>query len=55
MSEHDVVAYTDGGCRGNPGIGGWGFVLIHPASRSICKSFQWGALGLGGEGRPLNT
>lgn len=25
-----IVAYTDGGCRGNPGPGGWGFVLIDP-------------------------
>jgi ribonuclease HI len=24
----EFVAYTDGGCRGNPGIGGWAFVLI---------------------------
>ncbi|RKR06245.1 ribonuclease HI [Kushneria sinocarnis] len=23
----EVVIYTDGGCRGNPGIGGWGAVL----------------------------
>ncbi len=22
------IAYTDGGCRGNPGVGGWGFMLI---------------------------
>lgn len=22
-----VVAYTDGGCRGNPGVGGWGVLL----------------------------
>ena len=22
--------YTDGGCRGNPGIGGWGYYLITP-------------------------
>lgn len=29
----DVVAYTDGGCRGNPGgIGGWGVVLVHPGT-----------------------
>ena len=29
----DVVAYTDGGCRGNPGgIGGWGVVLVHPST-----------------------
>lgn len=23
----NVVAYTDGGCRGNPGVGGWGVLL----------------------------
>lgn len=27
----ELIAYTDGGCRGNPGgIGGWGFVLVDP-------------------------
>lgn len=25
-----VLAYTDGGCRGNPGIGGWGAILVDP-------------------------
>ena len=24
----NVIAYTDGGCRGNPGIGAWAFVLV---------------------------
>jgi ribonuclease HI len=24
MSEHGVVIYTDGACKGNPGPGGWG-------------------------------
>lgn len=28
----DVIAYTDGGCRGNPGPGGWGFILINTVS-----------------------
>ncbi|TXR53577.1 ribonuclease HI [Reinekea thalattae] len=28
MSEKAVTIYTDGGCRGNPGLGGWGTVLI---------------------------
>jgi ribonuclease HI len=28
--EHDVIVYTDGGCRGNPGIGAWAFLLINP-------------------------
>lgn len=23
----DVIIYTDGGCRGNPGLGGWGVLL----------------------------
>jgi len=27
-----IVLYTDGGCRGNPGIGGWGFLLIDRSS-----------------------
>ena len=27
MSDNTVHVYTDGGCRGNPGIGGWGAVL----------------------------
>ena len=28
----DVIAYTDGGCRGNPGIGAWAYVLVHQGS-----------------------
>jgi len=27
-----VQLYTDGGCSGNPGPGGWGLILKHPAS-----------------------
>ena len=27
-----VHLYTDGGCSGNPGPGGWAFILRHPAS-----------------------
>ncbi len=27
-----VLLYTDGGCSGNPGPGGWAFILRHPAS-----------------------
>ena len=29
-----VLLFTDGACAGNPGPGGWAYVLIHPAS---CK------------------
>jgi ribonuclease HI len=28
----EVIAYTDGGCRGNPGPGAWAFVLINPGT-----------------------
>jgi ribonuclease HI len=32
-----VVIYTDGACRGNPGPGGWGAVLISGAhERELC-------------------
>lgn len=27
-----VLLYTDGACSGNPGPGGWAFILKHPAS-----------------------
>ncbi len=43
-----VVAYTDGGCRGNPGPGGWGFLLVDRRSG--------GALSRrGGERRTTNN
>ncbi len=32
VTEPDVIAYTDGGCRGNPGVGGWACLLVHPGS-----------------------
>lgn len=28
----EVHLYTDGGCSGNPGPGGWAFLLRHPAT-----------------------
>ena len=28
----EVVLYADGACSGNPGPGGWAFILRHPAS-----------------------
>jgi ribonuclease HI len=28
----EVHLFTDGGCSGNPGPGGWAFLLRHPAS-----------------------
>ena len=37
MPAADVVCWTDGGCRGNPGPGGWGFVLVNAASRDCLE------------------
>ncbi len=31
----DVIVYADGACSGNPGPGGWGVLLKHPATESI--------------------
>ena len=31
-SAAEVHLYTDGACSGNPGPGGWAFILHHPAS-----------------------
>jgi ribonuclease HI len=31
-SSSTVHLFTDGGCSGNPGPGGWAFVLRHPAT-----------------------
>ena len=29
-----VEIYTDGGCEPNPGLGGYGVVLVHPKKRA---------------------
>ena len=35
MNKPQVIAYTDGGCRGNPGgIGAWGVVLVNTTTNS---------------------
>ena len=31
-SDPEVLLYTDGACSGNPGPGGWAFILVHPAT-----------------------
>ena len=33
-SSPSVVIYTDGGCEPNPGLGGYGVVLLHPKKRA---------------------
>lgn len=43
-----VLLYTDGGCSGNPGPGGWAFLLIHPATDKRLE-------GSGGEPETTNN
>lgn len=35
-----VTAYTDGACRGNPGPGGWGVVLLFGKHRREMKGYE---------------
>lgn len=47
-NEPEIFLYTDGACSGNPGPGGWAFLLKHPATRKI-KTFS------GGESQTTNN
>ena len=38
-SKPEVILYTDGACKGNPGPGGWAFVLQHPQSGKELERF----------------
>ena len=31
----NIVVYTDGACSGNPGIGGWGAIILIPAKKPV--------------------
>ncbi len=33
----EVELFTDGACSGNPGPGGWAFILKHPASSKVLE------------------
>ncbi len=37
-----VRLFTDGACSGNPGPGGWAYILSHPASGQTTEA--WGAI-----------
>ena len=36
-NESEVILYTDGGCSGNPGPGGWAFILQHVETGKILE------------------
>ena len=41
MQEPDVIIYTDGACKGNPGPGGWGVLMIAGDNRrELCGGEQ---------------
>ncbi len=46
-----VIIYTDGGCSGNPGPGGWSFILRLPADDAAIQPI----LGSGGEDHTTNN
>ncbi len=37
MPEPEVILYTDGACSGNPGPGGWAYILKHVSSGAVKK------------------
>ncbi|MSR58830.1 MAG: ribonuclease HI [Planctomycetaceae bacterium] len=43
-----VQLFTDGACSGNPGPGGWAYILKHPASGAVVEAS-------GGEGQTTNN
>ncbi|MFO0872681.1 MAG: ribonuclease HI [Phycisphaerales bacterium] len=48
MALPHVQLFTDGACSGNPGPGGWAFILKHPESGKVVE-------GSGGEARTTNN
>jgi ribonuclease HI len=48
VSEPEVRLFTDGACSGNPGPGGWAYILEHIATGTRKKDF-------GGEPRTTNN
>ncbi|QDT00334.1 ribonuclease HI [Adhaeretor mobilis] len=48
MPDIEVLLYTDGGCSGNPGPGGWAYLMRHPESGKQLE-------GSGGEPETTNN
>ena len=38
-SEPEVLLFTDGACSGNPGPGGWAFILRHSGTGKVLEKF----------------
>jgi len=50
IPKESVVCYTDGACSGNPGPGGWGFILLYEVNDEKFK-----AIGSGGKRNTTNN
>ena len=48
---HNLFAYTDGACSGNPGPGGWGVLLVAKNNDKIVKEKEL----YGGQGDTTNN
>jgi ribonuclease HI len=46
--EPEVLLFTDGACSGNPGPGGWAFILKHPGTGKVLEQS-------GGEAQTTNN
>ena len=40
MNRASCQVYTDGACKGNPGIGGWGAVIIEGGKQTKIKGYD---------------
>ena len=38
--KNEVIIYTDGACKGNPGVGGWGAVLKYKDKNKKIYGYQ---------------
>lgn len=41
METEEILIFTDGGCSGNPGPGGWAYVIVSPSKGVLSE--RWGA------------
>lgn len=41
MADEVLEIYTDGACKGNPGIGGWGVYMIYGKHNKVLKGAEW--------------
>lgn len=43
MANKELIVFTDGGCSGNPGPGGWAYVIVDPGATPPLLAKKWGA------------